>query len=384
MSERGALHLVSSFIALPPRHKLWSCPANHQARPWKAALFAITSNDIDEYEETSPVGQFFSDPQVALLLSKPFDAFSKPSPQGKASLEQKTSAINVTPSPNSRFDLKEIKEDALWLSQAVNVDEVAALRVVVVEFQNRTAAQLLGPFSEEELTGIREAAGNSKYSSAIPLSLLSQGADPEVVKASFGSQEARRQRILNTYLSERRCLLKCIETLLQSVRDFNSRDQDNAKGKGAEATASWLQLKGSDILRNFGSRDAFLMRAFAEIKATVQKVEAGSDCFTQDGGNEEIELTWTTSHLSEIVHTMEIIFDLVVSSPEITSGNIVTQWLELVQSCQFFDGLSLVGFDLDVKASLANISILGRTFYPFRSNGFTITELFDFTRSPQS
>ena len=54
-----------------------------------------------------------------------------------------------------------MKEDALWLSEKAQIDETAALRVVVQECQSRAATRLRTPFSEEELAGIRETAGNS-------------------------------------------------------------------------------------------------------------------------------------------------------------------------------------------------------------------------------
>lgn len=260
------------------------------------------------------------------------------------------------------------------------MDELSALRTVVVEFQNRTAAQLLGQFSEEELAGIREAAGNSKYSSAIPMSLLSQGADPEVVKSTFASQDARRQRILHTYLAERRCLLKSIETLLQSVRDWNSRDQESTREKAPEAPRPWLQSKASEILQKFGSRNVFLRRAFSAIKVIAIKSESGSGCFAPDSGNNEIELAWTTSHLSEMIHAMEIVFDLVVSDPEITSANVFDQWLCLIQDCGFFESLSLVGiFFMRISdVSFTNESTTGRNLYLFSPDNFKVLEFYDF------
>lgn len=342
MPGRRAVHLVSlsSLVYISPST---GDLLTNKTRPWKAVLSAITSNEVDEYDKSSALAQFLYDPEVAHLLSQPFDAFPPPSPETKTRFEQKTSAINVTPSPNSRFDLKVIKEDTLWLSQAVDVDEVSALRIVVVEAQNRTAAQLLGQFSEEELAGIREAAGNSKYSSAIPMSLLSQGADPELVRSAFASQDSRRQRILHTYLVERRCLLKSIETLLQLVRDCSSQDQDSTRDKSPEVSKPWLQTKASEILQKFGPRNVFLTRAFSAIKAIAIKSESGSGCFAQNGGNNEIEVAWTTSHLSEMIHVMEIVFDLLASNPEITSANVIDQWLHLIQDCGFFESLSLVG-----------------------------------------
>ncbi|KAG7115080.1 Nucleoporin like protein [Verticillium longisporum] len=124
----------------------------------------------------------------------------------KKQFETTTAAINVTPTPNGKYDIGTIKGDATWLSKAGNVNLIAALRIVVLEFQARPAAHLAGPLSTQDAVNLQEAAGvsNSQSSSLVPISGATMDAD--AIWAAFDKEEAKRLRIFQTYLSERRYL----------------------------------------------------------------------------------------------------------------------------------------------------------------------------------
>lgn len=352
----------------------WDGPKNiHDAtrltnnvRSWKTAFYAITNEDYDSLDPETTVRSFFADSKVTSLLSRPFDAFQSPSAQTKASFEQKTSAINVTPSAKPRYNLKQIKEDALWLSEAVSVDEVSALRVAVVECQNRTSAQLLSPFSEEESAGIREAAGNTKYSSAIPLSLLSQAVDVEETKAAFETQNARRRRILSTYLLERNSFLATYNNLLQSTRSFQARDTNGGNSKQPAVPATWLETLGLDLLKQIGAENTILHRSFDSIKQCVQSFEQGCKCFPDEAEKEDVELQWARGHLTQIVHTMEIAFDTIVSSRYVSSSKAVLEWLQLATSYNFFNTLETVSWSNIRSTKMALLTIVIRKIQRYK------------------
>ena len=85
----------------------------------------------------SHLESFFSDTQVQKLLARPFHPFSFTQSNTKAAFETKTAAINVAPTSNCEYDINKIKEDALWLSKEAQIDEVSALRIIVLEYQSR-------------------------------------------------------------------------------------------------------------------------------------------------------------------------------------------------------------------------------------------------------
>lgn len=321
--------------------RLRELPSDNENSSWKLIFAALNNSaDLEESHEKA-AERFLTSPEVLGLLSKPFEAFPKPSHATKSTFETKTSAINVTPSSNAPYDIKEIKEDALWLSGSAKLDEVSALRVVVEEYQNRAAVQLLGPFSEQELVGIREVTGNSRFSSPIPVSLLSHGLEPEAIEKDFGTQNNRRQRILRNYLSERQFFLKSVERLLHT-HFKNDSQVESGKGKGAVDESNWLERCGSRLVEKMQPLNVenSLLQCTKSIETNINNLQTGSGCF--DGDRPEIEIEWARSQITEATHTMEIIWQFLRYKVDFPSSAIVLEWFRLQQSCGFLDSFELV------------------------------------------
>lgn len=295
------------------------------------------------------------------LLANPFNAFPEPSPQSKSAFETKTSAINVTPSSSARYDIKQVKEDAIWLSQEAKIDEVSALRVAVVECQSRTSTQLLGRFSDEELASIHEAAGNSRFSSSIPVSLLSQGLDPEAIQADFDTQDNRKLRILCTFLSERRHFLKCAQTMLHELIYRYPKISETKKGKGREVVSQWFEEIRNSLGEKLKNPADFLQQCFQGIESNIKKIESGSGWSAGDGRQEELEIKWVTTQIAEATHTMEMIFQTLDSSPLILSSILVLKWFRLFHGCGFFDNFDIVNFT--VKMVLHLLTDIDRKYH---------------------
>lgn len=312
---------------------------------WKSAFAAITCDTELENDHITTIKRFLELPEVTQLLTNPFLAFPAPTPQSKSAFETKTSAINVTPSSNTKYDIKQIKDDALWLSKTAKLDEISALRVVVEECQARPAARLLGPFSEEELVGIREAAGNSKYSSPIPLSQLAQAVDPATIRQDFEKEGHRRTRILRTYLSERRNLLKCSERLLHAAfQNANQVVYGDSSSHGNGKVVPWLAKAGNAIYSNIapGSETENALRAVTAIEKNVQLIETGSGWSEGGIGGEELEHDWVQTQIVEAIHNMEILWNLMTYTITLPSSSLVHAWFQLQQACRFFSSFESV------------------------------------------
>ena len=275
---------------------------------------------------------FFSDPTVEDLILHPYNAFPQPSQQTKSTFETKTSAINVTPSPNAHFDIKELKEDSLWLCTEAKIDEISALRVVVQEYQARASAGLLGRLSNQEIIGIEEAGGQA----TLPGTLLLQSADADDIRADFDTQESRRLRILRIYLSERQFLIKCVNYLLQNHIYGHPDHRGSLNGKGKEPSLTATEALGQAIATGVGESDRWLLASVDAIKSSVEKVMAGSGWYRDIGGRVDIETEWTNAYVTEATHAMEIIFQILDVSQEIPSSHTVLAWLRLVRSFNFF------------------------------------------------
>ncbi|KAG9245769.1 nucleoporin-like protein [Calycina marina] len=287
---------------------------------WKTAFYAILDG-----EECDGTQSFFEDQDVKERLSLPYDAFPQPSQQTKSAFETKTSAINITPTPDSLFDIKEIKEDAVWLSAEAQLDEITSLRVVVQEFQSRAYAGLLGRFSHQELIGIQEA-GDQGLASASGAFLL-QSADSDDLQKEFTTKEDRRLRILRIYFIERRFLLRCTSILLQICNYQLPVTAVIWQGKEKDTRRAALEDLGKFLLTGSGDSARWLTPSIEEIRSSVGEVVSRNGMF---------EIEWASGRIAEACHWMEIIFQVLDVNDHVASSRTVLAWLQIVKSFSCF------------------------------------------------
>jgi nuclear pore complex protein Nup188 len=326
---------------------------------WKAIFYATQRKK--EYKHEDAIDRFLADEKVGELLGNPFNAFPKPSQQSKSAFETKTSAINVTPSSTGRFDIKEVKEDALWLSKEANIDEISALRVTVIECQDRTFAQLLGPFSTEELAGIQDASGSGP--SSVPLALFSQGADADTLQKEFESQDSRRLRLLRTYLSERHFFIKFWTYFFQSSLYHSALLVIHPDAHGKVSSFSEYDEVAQALAKGIEEPNQSLVECIGAIEIHIQYVQEGSGWYTEDGGREDLEVEWTNTHITIITQIMEVMFQIIDISSSVVSSTAVLAWLDLVAKWKFFHLNTVRGY-LDPPQDPRTNRNTGKPSYP--------------------
>lgn len=298
---------------------------------WKA-IFYTTQGPNDSKHQTA-IDRFLADDKVIELLGNPFIAFPEPSQPARSAFETKTSAINVTPSSNGRFDIKEVKEDALWLSKEAHIDEISALRVTIIECQDRPFAQLRGPFSTEELAGLQDATGNGP--SSLPLALLSQDQDAEVLQKAFDTQDSRRLRLLYTYLSEQHFFIKFWTSFYQNgLYHLALTSQPNAKGENSYFSRH--ANLAEELSKKLEHPQQSLLECIQAIGEHVQKVQDGSGWYKEDGSREELEVEWTNTHIAIMTQIMEVMFEIIDISTTVASSTVIIAWFDLLRRWEFF------------------------------------------------
>ncbi|KAL8422523.1 hypothetical protein RB596_003004 [Gaeumannomyces avenae] len=292
---------------------------------WKA----VSSSLADPGRLSSPaVSSFLADQFVEGLLRDPAKVFEPPSAQSKAEFETKTAAINVTPAPNETFDLAQIKSDALWLSTGVALNEPAALRVVVAEFQARGASHLSGPLSAQDVANLHEIVGQQASQGAGLLSTLTAAshADAEAIWTDFQREESRRQRILQTYLSERRHFTAAAEYKTTRMLEGSTTAERLPEAQQREllekACPAWLSYM-SECIKRF----------IAGPEANLQEAQYRTDALAVD---------WIRTCLTESAHAAAIMLQILAGSSKHTFAPpaLVSQWFSLVTEYAFLDALS--------------------------------------------
>ncbi|KAJ2987410.1 hypothetical protein NUW58_g4521 [Xylaria curta] len=319
---------------------------------WRLVASALM--DPSGHRQSSrTVVDFFHDPLVQSFFTSPGSAFEPATDKSShhATFEKKTAAIHVTPTPNDKYDINVIKEDALWLSKNAHINEVAALRVVVVEYQSRPTSQLLGPISTQDITSLRVAAGaaNSQASTILPGLSLTSTHDAAEIQADFDKPESRRLRIFQTYLSERRYYAATNDYI------FTLMLQEKLPTSPATEASSAIRKSLLDV---YGISSKQPQKSTAEIPTKTchaliaQYISLLPDCVRQasdildsvveDKGlmTEDLQELWTVTSLTEVLHRMSILFQLLDrSSDSFVSDTIANQWFSMINDLVFLSYL---------------------------------------------
>ncbi|KAI1423604.1 nucleoporin subcomplex protein binding to Pom34-domain-containing protein [Xylaria sp. FL1777] len=319
---------------------------------WKLVASALM-DPSGHRQSSQAVLDFFNDALVQSFFTSPGSAFEPSSDKGphRATFEKKTAAIHVTPTPNDKYDINVIKEDAMWLSKNARINEVAALRVVVVEYQCRPASQLLGPISNQDVASLRAAAGagNAQSSNIIPGLSLTATQDASEIQANFDKPESRRLRIFQTYLSERRYYAATndyIFTLMlqeklpmspateasSSIRK-SLLDVYGISSKQAQKSTADIPTKTCHAL--IAQYISLLPGCIQQAGASLASVVDDKELLTED--NREL---WIHTLLTEMLHRMTILFQLLdQSSDSFVSDTVAKQWFSLVNDLTFLNRL---------------------------------------------
>ncbi|KAL7626047.1 hypothetical protein AAE478_002817 [Parahypoxylon ruwenzoriense] len=360
--------LLSDDIYLPP---LEPCLKGETVvLSWK--LVSSTLTDPSGHRQSSrAVIDYLTDPLVQSFFTKPGSAFDPPGSDRShhhAIFVKKTAAIQVTPTPNDKYDINVLKEDALWLSKNARINEVAALRVVVVEFQSRARSQLLGPISNQDVANLREAAGasNAQTTNILPGFNIASTRDASEIQADFEKPQSRKRRIFQTYLDERRYYAATndhIFTLMLHERLPTSPATDASR----TIRKSFLEAYGMSPKQPQKSSADTPTRTFHALASqylnllpdSIQNSQTAIDTAVGDPDlfTEELHERWIQTWLTEALHRMVIVFQLLdLSSDAFVSAQLAQQWFALVSAFGFLDQLQ--GFPASISDLMAPLQCL--------------------------
>lgn len=319
-------------------------------------------------QSSQTVIDFFNDPLVQSFFTSPSSAFEPPGDKGThhATFEKKTAAIHVTPTPNDKYDINVIKKDALWLSKNARINEVAALRVVVIEYQSRPASQLLGPISNQDVASLRAATGAGKQTSnIIPGLSLTASLDASEIQADFEKPESRRRRIFQTYLSERRHYAATNDYIFTLMLQ-EKLPTSPATEASAAIRKSLLDVYGisskqpqkptADIPTK--TCHALIAQYVSLLPGCIQRAGTSLESVVDDKdlATEDAQELWMHTSLTEMLHRMTILFQLLDRSTDsFVSDTIAQQWFSLVNDLAFLNQLQGVRtYRIQLETRVAN------------------------------
>ncbi|KAK5071875.1 hypothetical protein LTR64_004346 [Lithohypha guttulata] len=149
-------------------------------------------------QDTTLWRDVLSNEHVQVQIRQDYPSFQTKTPVGAKRLDTATAAINVAPSSDKHYDIPQIKADASWISQELAVNEVQALRVVLLEWQNRPRLHLRAGYSSAEIASLKDVYGSQLgFDARFETSILAPRDEED-----FATDSARRRRQVFVHFQE--------------------------------------------------------------------------------------------------------------------------------------------------------------------------------------
>ena len=157
----------------------------------------------------------------------------------------------------------------------------------------------------------------------------------------------RRRRLLETYLSERRYILKTTEYVtFAASHKFEASSPINTTNQAG----SWLEEVGGAIISTWKDDESarskgkdFVGEAVEALRFRMESLHKGSGWMSDESQQDEIEVEWARNQVLEIIHIMQILLiQLDLSSTKLLTPDSILPWYRLMNDYCFFDSLQLV------------------------------------------
>ncbi|KKY24144.1 putative nucleoporin [Phaeomoniella chlamydospora] len=304
--------------------------------------------EIKPLERDEKVYKFLSSDETLNHLATSLEDTDKPTPQSKSDFETKTAAINITPASNGQYDIDQIKSDALWLSKEVNLDEVSALRIVVLEWQNRSKSKLRHGFTEAERATLQAVLGTASFKgvddAGREFTTINVKEPYDHSSGIFSSVEQRRLRMLDEYFGQCKFVMATHERLLSICFAQLNDQHDDFFGLAKEEPeqAPLTEILGRKVLKLQKKTELYnsgqhLERCTRKLESYVDQLASGCGIFKAEGGRDDIDDAWTRINLQQMISTLNIMFLHIRSCKKVFTASVVLQWLRFAAQYDFLE-----------------------------------------------
>ncbi|KNG45782.1 hypothetical protein TW65_07528 [Stemphylium lycopersici] len=322
-----------------PDFDLGKClKGEQQLVTWDIAYRALC--DPETASKSDPLRAFLTAKENTDTLSHPWRPFADASSQEKSRFESKTAPISVTPAQSDHYDVDEIKEDSLWLSQEAQISEYAALQLVVQEWQRRPAAQLLTGLTEEEALSVQDAAGiaNLGASTFVPNSSIL--ATPLASRtAHLETKAQRRLHILDMYHTTCASIIRISQLLVSWGCASNLRNQTIYGTEYLSLGAGWIEELGQAVAaaQDGPSGGKALDECLKAFSKRCDSLDAGYSWNVDDSILEAATEKWVVAQTTELLHILHLALvhaDLVAK--DFLPAATIEDWLKAFSFRGFF------------------------------------------------
>jgi nuclear pore complex protein Nup188 len=299
-------------------------------RSWESAYQAVIA--LDSISSSSSLDAFFNDQSVLSILSAPLTPFASPSVQSKTEYETRTAAINTVPAEAGQYDVSQIKEDALWLSKEAQIQETEALRIVLVEWQQRSASRMLADWSQDERLGIQNAAANAHFRQSVnPILELDQ-------KSTFDTQEQRRPRLLNTLYAEKSSIL-AISALLLGLALPRDLQPHALRTRNSLRNAAAVIWKAQQPSSQSTKPPSFFLQCVDTLRSNLESLVNPDKWPSMVSADEQFAHSYIKAIFTQLVLILRLAYVHIFSLNQVPDADCVVHWFSLMDESAFLSAL---------------------------------------------
>jgi nuclear pore complex protein Nup188 len=291
----------------------------HVLLSWEDILAAIITHD----KPPSQRQKDFFDTHAALLAGSTIPAFAKPNATAKAAFDNAVAPLNIT-SEQKQKDLEKIKADALWLSDTFKLDEVEALRMVLLEWQNRPEFRLNAGFADAELASLRDAL-STEHVQALDLMAGGQLSRDE---DHFETEHARRARILQIYY-------RSYSAMLAVARECHQLSLDDLDGASREdPKIMWSEPFETSVPTNLTTLVTESIESVRQILSSAEQQQGWLDI--DAASLLQVDYEHGTFILQATAIILQLLTLRVFYSKTPVTADILTPWLDFLADYDYF------------------------------------------------
>ncbi|QIW96447.1 hypothetical protein AMS68_001965 [Peltaster fructicola] len=271
---------------------------------WHSILNELTSDPYasDQVE----IQAFLSDSEAITILSQTSRPFDRQNEETKRAWQDKTAPIHVSSIATAGYSINQLKIDSLWLAKELDISELAALRVIIIEWQSRPADLLLGRTSDS----------------------TSQG-------TATVREVARHRRLLQVYLQETSAI-KHISAILVAL------DTGEAASGDAEYDPWMLRVRDSirRIHKSIGNSDNIVsafIKEFERLTSMLENNRQWPECFQNDF---ILHADYSTAVLRDMTSTLRQGLVYLFHTADVSSAATVLSWFQTMQRTTFLQELA--------------------------------------------
>ena len=266
-----------------------------------------------------------------------------PSGRTKADFETRTAAINL-PSSARGFSIDQMRSDTQWLSREANVNELAALRIVILEWQQRPTSYLQTRWSEEELLSLQKATAGSGLGALAAFKSQTEGylrvSEDDM---SFDEEDPRHLRQMRLLYCEKTFVVRSVAILVGLIQPSNLQPFDGSHADSKSATYSWVQEVGKSVWKaphqpraSDDGDDSGIERYCEVLRNRLEALSDPSKWPTIVTEDSELARSYTTSLLEEVVCVLRLILLRIKATSDFVRDEIVLSWFQLMDQSMFF------------------------------------------------